>query len=74
MASIQHKIIIASIAIFALAGGATGVGIWSASTLSENNADVARSAQILRNHMQADMMHDAMRADVLASMLASIRQ
>ena len=71
MASIQHKIIIASIAIFALAGGATGVGIWSASTLSENNADVARSAQILRNHMQADMMHDAMRADVLASMLAS---
>ncbi|MGO7728157.1 methyl-accepting chemotaxis protein [Rhizobium johnstonii] len=71
MASIQHKIIIASIAIFALAGGATGVGIWSASTLSENNAEVARSAQILRNHMQADMMHDAMRADVLASMLAS---
>ncbi|NEJ22623.1 methyl-accepting chemotaxis protein [Rhizobium leguminosarum] len=71
MASIQHKIIIASIAIFGLAGGATGVGIWSASTLSENNADVARSAQILRNHMQADMMHDAMRADVLASMLAS---
>ncbi|MCW1750850.1 methyl-accepting chemotaxis protein [Rhizobium acaciae] len=71
MASIQHKIIFASIAIFALAGGATGVGIWSASTLSENNAEVARSAQILRNHMQADMMHDAMRADVLASMLAS---
>ncbi|MDF0694974.1 methyl-accepting chemotaxis protein [Rhizobium sp. MC63] len=71
MASIQHKIIIASIAIFALAGGTTAVGIWSASTLSENNADVARSAQILRNHMQADMMHDAMRADVLAAMLAS---
>ena len=71
MASIQHKIIIASIAIFALAGGATGVGIWSASTLSANSADVAQSAQILRNHMQADMMHDALRADVLASLLAS---
>ncbi|MBY5832010.1 methyl-accepting chemotaxis protein [Rhizobium ruizarguesonis] len=71
MASIQHKIIIASIAIFALAGGATGVGIWSASILSANSADVSQSAQILRNHMQADMMHDALRADVLASMLAS---
>ncbi|MGZ2450460.1 methyl-accepting chemotaxis protein [Rhizobium ruizarguesonis] len=71
MASIQHKIIIASIAIFGLAGGATGVGIWSASILSANSADVSRSAQILRNHMQADMMHDALRADVLASMLAS---
>ncbi|MDC9808010.1 MULTISPECIES: methyl-accepting chemotaxis protein [unclassified Rhizobium] len=71
MASIQHKIIIASVAIFALAGGATGVGIWSASTLSANSADVAQSAQILRNHMQADMMHDALRSDVLASLLAS---
>ncbi|EJZ20544.1 methyl-accepting chemotaxis protein [Rhizobium sp. Pop5] len=71
MASIQHKIILASIAIFGLAGGATGVGIWSASALSANSADVAQSAQILRNHMQADMMHDALRADVLASMLSS---
>ncbi|WP_049735358.1 HAMP domain-containing methyl-accepting chemotaxis protein, partial [Rhizobium ecuadorense] len=71
MPSIQHKIIIASIAIFGLAGGATQVGIWSAATLSANSADVAQSAQILRNHMQADMMHDALRADVLASLLAS---
>ncbi|MBY3363672.1 methyl-accepting chemotaxis protein [Rhizobium laguerreae] len=71
MASIQHKIIIASIAIFALAGGATGVGIWSASILSENNAEVARTAHILRNHMQADMMHDALRSGALASLLAS---
>ena len=47
MASIQHKIIIASIAIFALAGGATGVGIWSASTLSANSADVAQSLSLI---------------------------
>ncbi|MFT4181381.1 MAG: methyl-accepting chemotaxis protein [Rhizobium sp.] len=71
MASIQQKIIVASIAIFAIAGGATGVGIWSASTLTANAADVTRSAQVLRNHMQADMMHDALRADVLAALLAS---
>jgi methyl-accepting chemotaxis protein len=71
MASIQRKIILASIAIFALAGGATGVGIWSASLLSENSSEIARSGQILRNHMQADMMHDALRSDVLASLLSS---
>ncbi|MFP3547504.1 methyl-accepting chemotaxis protein [Rhizobium sp. SIMBA_035] len=71
MASIQHKIIIASVAIFALAAGAAEVGIWAASTLSANSADGAQSAQILRNHMQADMMHDALRADVLAALLAS---
>ncbi|GAJ94265.1 methyl-accepting chemotaxis protein [Rhizobium rhizogenes] len=71
MALIQHKIIVASAAIFALAGGATGVGLWSATTLAQNNAEVARSSQVLRNHMQADMMHDALRADVLASLLAA---
>ncbi len=71
MASIQHKIVVASAAIFSLAGGATGVGIWSTQILASNNADVARSSEVLRNHMQADMMHDALRADVLASLLAS---
>ncbi|MEZ2223731.1 methyl-accepting chemotaxis protein [Rhizobium sp. RCC_161_2] len=71
MPSIQHKVIIASVAIFALAGSATGVGIWSAGTLVGNSAEVARSAEVLRNHMQADMMHDALRADVLASLLAA---
>jgi len=71
MASIQHKIMIASLAIFALSGGATGVGVWSATVLTQNSTEVVHSAQVLRNHMQADMMHDALRADVLASILAS---
>lgn len=71
MASIQQKIIFASVTIFVIAGGAAGVGMWSASTLTRNAESVTRSAQVLRNHMQADMMHDALRADVLASLLAS---
>ncbi|MBL0370801.1 HAMP domain-containing protein [Rhizobium sp. KVB221] len=71
MASIQHKIIIASISIFALSGGATGIGIWSAAKLTDNAEAVTQSSQVLHNHMQADMMHDALRADVLASLLAA---
>jgi methyl-accepting chemotaxis protein len=71
MTSIQHKIVVASIAIFALSGGATAVGIWSAATLTGNAEAVTQSSQVLRNHMQADMMHDALRADVLASLLAA---
>ncbi|UVC11423.1 HAMP domain-containing protein [Rhizobium sp. TH2] len=71
MASIQRKVTFASVAIFALAGGITGVGMWSAHVLAKNAGDVNRSAEILRNHMQADMMHDALRADVLAAILAS---
>ncbi|PYB76944.1 methyl-accepting chemotaxis protein [Rhizobium wuzhouense] len=71
MASIQRKVTVASLAIFLFAGGTAGVGMWSADVLAKNGADVGRSADILRNHMQADMMHDALRADVLAAILSA---
>jgi methyl-accepting chemotaxis protein len=31
----------------------------------------ATSAKILRQHMQADMMHDALRADVMGAIMSS---
>ncbi|MFK3781252.1 methyl-accepting chemotaxis protein [Agrobacterium sp. NPDC089420] len=71
MASIQKKIILASIAIFSITGSATGVGMWATETLNHNSEYVALSADVLRNHMQADMMHDALRSDVLAAILSS---
>ena len=37
-------------------------------------ASMERSAQILRSHMDADMMHDAIRADVLAEFAATEMQ
>lgn len=71
MASIQKKIILASIAIFSLTGSAVGIGIWATETLNRNSAEVSRSAEILHNHMLADMMHDALRSDVLAAVLST---
>lgn len=71
MSSIQQKIIVVSLGIFALAASATGVGLWSASELTGNANRIATSAEVLRNHMQADMMHDALRSDVFASLLTS---
>lgn len=71
MASIQKKIILASIAIFSITGSAAGVGIWATNTLNRNSTDVSRSAEILHNHMRADMMHDALRSDVLAAILST---
>ncbi|MBP2565420.1 methyl-accepting chemotaxis protein [Agrobacterium tumefaciens] len=71
MASIQQKTILASVAIFFIAGSATGVGMWATETLNRNSEYVALSAHVLRNHMQADMMHDALRSDVLAAILSS---
>ncbi|MGV1753016.1 methyl-accepting chemotaxis protein [Agrobacterium sp. CG674] len=71
MSSIQQKIIVASLGILALAGSAAGIGLWSASELTGNANRIATSAEVLRNHMQADMMHDALRSDVFASLLTS---
>lgn len=71
MASIQQKTILASVAIFFITGSAAGVGMWATDTLNRNSEYVAFSADVLRNHMQADMMHDALRSDVLAAILSS---
>lgn len=71
MASIQKKIIFAGIAIFTISASAAGVGMWATHRLNNNSDYVALSSDVLRNHMQADMMHDALRSDVLAAILAS---
>jgi len=70
MTTIRNKMVFASIAMFVLAGGAAGSGLWGAVKLTKNVADVTQAADILRNHMQADMMHDALRADVLSALMA----
>jgi len=40
-------------------------------SLQQATLEVGRTAQAVRNHMEADMMHDALRADVLAALLAA---
>ncbi|MEY2907823.1 MAG: hypothetical protein RLZZ602_346 [Pseudomonadota bacterium] len=57
----------AAIIAIAIIGIAALVSIRS---LSGSTADVALTAQLVRNHMQGDMMHDALRGDVLATLLA----
>jgi methyl-accepting chemotaxis protein len=69
--SIQDRVFQA-VAMFgvgsALAGGA---GVWAAFTLSDALEQSGENAMLLRNHLQADMMHDAMRGDVLAALLST---
>ncbi|MEK1941976.1 MAG: methyl-accepting chemotaxis protein, partial [Pseudomonas sp.] len=61
----------------------TGTGLLAALILSlvsfignHQVAEAVRANQVslnaLRNHMEADMMHDALRADVLAAMLVGL--
>jgi methyl-accepting chemotaxis protein len=61
----------AGVAVLALAAITAGAGIWAAFSLSANLANATRSASVLRNHLHADMMHDALRADVLSALRAA---
>ena len=44
-----------------------GVGFWGQMRLSQALAENQLSVSALRNHLEGDMMHDALRADVLAA-------
>jgi methyl-accepting chemotaxis protein len=68
--SLRTIFIISGAAMVALTAAVAGVGIWTATSLSDalNRTNVA--SQAVRNHMGADMMHDALRADVLAAIQA----
>ena len=58
--------------MFSLALG--GAGIWSGRHTGAAVERNAISTKAMRNHMEADMMHDALRADVLAAALAGLKQ
>ena len=53
-----------------LCAATAGCGLWVAGSLTGALGRSAVSSTLLRNHLQADMMHDALRSDVL-SVLAS---
>ncbi len=71
LSSINGKVMLAGIAVLALVGVTAGAGIWTAFNLSGDLVQSTRSASVLRNHMYADMMHDALRADVLSALRAA---
>ncbi|XVJ59460.1 MAG: methyl-accepting chemotaxis protein [Tepidisphaera sp.] len=69
--SIRTKFIGLSLVGVTLVVGVGAVGLYS---LSQSNAalqEIEVSAVVIQNHMECDMMHDALRSDVLASLLAT---
>ncbi|MBI2422883.1 MAG: methyl-accepting chemotaxis protein [Candidatus Hydrogenedentes bacterium] len=48
-------------------------GYFGSKNIGSGMAAVTRTATALQHHMESDMMHDAIRADVLASLLAADR-
>ena len=71
LSTIRSKVKFAGLVMVILCALGSGAGLLIAGFLSGSMADSARIAEIMRNHMRSDMMHDALRSDVLAAILAA---
>lgn len=68
--SLNRAAFAASASLLAIVGACGGIGLWSSMTLSTALEDSERASALLQNHLQADMMHDAIRGDVLSALLS----
>ncbi|MFN5554013.1 MAG: methyl-accepting chemotaxis protein, partial [Hyphomonadaceae bacterium] len=69
--TIGAKVTLAGALFLALSAASSAAGLWVSTRYYDGVSSAVSSKQVLRNHMQADMMHDALRADTLAALLAS---
>ncbi|HAF79680.1 MAG TPA: methyl-accepting chemotaxis protein, partial [Brevundimonas sp.] len=69
--TIGKKVTAAWGAVLLLSVGTAGLGLKMNADLGDALDRATVSASILRNHMQADMMHDALRSDVFGALLSS---
>lgn len=67
--SISRKLGVSVGALVAAASICGGVGLWAAVSLSARLQESSRSSAVLRNHLEAEMMRDALRVDVLDAIL-----
>ncbi|KQQ86918.1 methyl-accepting chemotaxis protein, partial [Aureimonas sp. Leaf324] len=72
--TIRQKLLAASAAVLVLVVGGTGMGVWSMERLGTALDASDQAGDILQNHMQADMIHDALRADVLSAIVGQSGQ
>ena len=71
MASLGQKVMGAAAGAALLCAATAGTGLWVALSLDSALTRSEHSAKILRLHMHADMMHDALRADVMGGIMSS---
>src|SRR3990172_6803293 len=68
--TIKKKLLGFSFISLAFVGGIAASGYWGEGRLSDSMADIVVTFSGLRNHLESDMMHDALRADVLSALQA----
>ncbi|WP_416356804.1 methyl-accepting chemotaxis protein [Aureimonas phyllosphaerae] len=67
--TVRQKLLAISVAVLFLIVGGMGLGLWSTGRLGAALDASDTAGDIMQNHMQADMMHDALRADVLSAIV-----
>jgi len=71
LSTIRSKVKFAGLFMVILCALGPGAGLIVAGALSGSMADSARTATVMRNHMEADMLHDTLRSDVLSAIMAA---
>ncbi|MGC5699362.1 methyl-accepting chemotaxis protein [Pseudomonas sp. NFXW11] len=66
--NIRHNLITSGVISLLAIALVAGLGLWGQSRLAKALGDNELNASALRNHLEADMMHDALRADVLEAL------
>jgi methyl-accepting chemotaxis protein len=66
--TLSQKALAGAVSMFALVAVCGGANLWSTTVLTTGLLDAETDADMLQSHMTADMMHDALRADVLAAL------
>ena len=69
MQSIKSKVVVAGISIVLLTGVSSGIGLWTSMAMDASLHRSDRASQAVRDASTADMMHDAIRGDVLTSLV-----
>jgi methyl-accepting chemotaxis protein len=71
-ASIRQRFLIIGLVLASMSIAINGFALWLQEQTASRLDDQFLALQAVRNHMQGDMMHDAIRADVLKAMLVSL--
>jgi methyl-accepting chemotaxis protein len=68
--TLKQKALAGAGLMLALVAACGAANVWTTTMLSEDLDHLERDANAIRAHLTADMMHDALRADVLAALAA----
>jgi methyl-accepting chemotaxis protein len=72
--NIRHKLLALSFVGLAMVLAAGASGFVASAKLRDANARVVDSGSAMKNQMRADMMHDALRGDVLSAVVAVLQK